>query len=151
MGLETRKPFIGTLRVNESRPAELGQQLEASLAWGGVTLTAKRRQRVPRPCDRASKAFRGSPRSCQPRGPRRHAAMAWRARSRRGRRTGPRHMRGPWEPGRPVRLHRHVRLGNRTINSPEPTIARRRSLGANPRRKGWYRQAKATKCGETDG
>ena len=49
--LETRKPFIGTLRVNESRPATLGQQPEASLAWGGVILTAKRRQRVPRPCD----------------------------------------------------------------------------------------------------
>ena len=49
--LETRKPFIGTLRVNESRPAEPGQQPEASLAWGGATLTAKRRQRVPRPCD----------------------------------------------------------------------------------------------------
>jgi hypothetical protein len=49
--LETQKPFIGTLRVNESRPAELGRQPEASLAWGGVILTAKRRQRVPRPCD----------------------------------------------------------------------------------------------------
>ena len=53
----TRKPFIATLRVNESRPAELGQQPEASLAWGGVTLTAKRRQRVPMPCDRAPKYF----------------------------------------------------------------------------------------------
>ena len=31
--LETRKPFIATLRVNESRPAKLGQQPEASLAW----------------------------------------------------------------------------------------------------------------------
>jgi hypothetical protein len=51
MRLETRKPFIGTLRVNESRPAEPGRQPEASLAWGGATLTAKRRQRVPRPCD----------------------------------------------------------------------------------------------------
>jgi hypothetical protein len=37
--------------LNESRPAELGQQPEASLAWGGVILTAKRRQRVPMPCD----------------------------------------------------------------------------------------------------
>jgi hypothetical protein len=40
--LEPRKPFIGTLRVNESRPAELGQQPAPSLAWGGATLTAKR-------------------------------------------------------------------------------------------------------------
>src|SRR5271165_67544 len=30
----TQKPFIGTLRVNESRPVEPGQQPEASLAWG---------------------------------------------------------------------------------------------------------------------
>ena len=51
----TQKPFVATLRVNESRPAELGQQPEASLAWGGVTLTAKRRQRVPMPCYRAPK------------------------------------------------------------------------------------------------
>src|ERR1700691_3688158 len=51
----TQKPFVATLRVNESRPAELGQQPEASLAWGGVTLTAKRRQRVPMPSYRAPK------------------------------------------------------------------------------------------------
>ncbi len=51
----TQKPFIATLRVNESRPAELGQQPEANLAWGGVTLTAKRRQRVLMPCSRAPK------------------------------------------------------------------------------------------------
>src|SRR4051794_5072998 len=49
--LETLKPFTGTLWVNESHPAELGQQPEASLAWGQATATAKRRQRVPRPCD----------------------------------------------------------------------------------------------------
>ena len=51
----TQKPFVATLRVNESRPAELGQQPEASFAWGGATLTAKRKQRVPMPCYRASK------------------------------------------------------------------------------------------------
>jgi hypothetical protein len=34
--------FHATLRVNESRPAELGQQPEASLAWGKKTTTAKR-------------------------------------------------------------------------------------------------------------
>jgi hypothetical protein len=31
----------------------------------------------------------------------------------------------PQEPGRPDRLHRNYRLGNRTTNSPMPTIARR--------------------------
>ena len=40
---------------NQSRPAEPGQQPEASLAWGGATLTAKRKQRVPMPCYRAPK------------------------------------------------------------------------------------------------
>ena len=35
--------FHATLRVNESRPAELGQQPEASLAWGRATVAAKRR------------------------------------------------------------------------------------------------------------
>ncbi len=33
---------MATLRVNESRPAELSQQPEASLAWWRVTSTAKR-------------------------------------------------------------------------------------------------------------
>ena len=51
----TQKPFVATLRVNESRPAELGQRPEASFAWGGATLTAKRKQRVPMPCYRAPK------------------------------------------------------------------------------------------------
>jgi hypothetical protein len=39
--LETQKPFNGTLRVTESRPAEPGQSAaggEASLAWRGVIL-----------------------------------------------------------------------------------------------------------------
>jgi hypothetical protein len=35
----------------QSRLVEPGQQPEASLAWGGVSRTAKRRQRVPMPCD----------------------------------------------------------------------------------------------------
>src|SRR5262249_8543522 len=62
--------------------------------------------------------------------------LAWRARSRRGRRTGPRHTRGPWEPGRPIRLHGDFRHGNRNTNSREPTTVRRRSLGLNLRRYG---------------
>ena len=48
--LELRNLSSQPCGLNESRPAELGQQPEASLAWGGVTLTAKRRQRVPMPC-----------------------------------------------------------------------------------------------------
>jgi hypothetical protein len=31
----------------------------------------------------------------------------------------------PQEPGRPNRLHRYFRLGNRNTNSPMPTIVRR--------------------------
>ena len=34
-------------------------------------------------------------------------------------------IRVPQEPGRPDRLHRNPRLGNRVTNSPMPTIARR--------------------------
>lgn len=56
----------------------------------------------------------------------------------------------PREPGRPHRFHRNLRLGNRNTNSPEPPVARRRPTGANHRRTRWYRQAKATKQGETD-
>ena len=36
---------------SQSRPAEPGQQPEASLAWGWVTITAKRRQRDQTLCD----------------------------------------------------------------------------------------------------
>jgi len=37
------------------RPAKVGHQPEASLAWAPVTATAKRRQRARRPWDWASK------------------------------------------------------------------------------------------------
>jgi len=40
---------------NQSRLVEPGEQPEASLAWGGASRTAKRRQPVPMPCDRAPK------------------------------------------------------------------------------------------------
>ena len=36
---------------SQSRPAEPGLQPEASLAWGWVTITAKRRQRGQTLCD----------------------------------------------------------------------------------------------------
>jgi len=36
---------------NRPRPAEAGQQPEASLAWGRATVTAKRRQRDQTLCD----------------------------------------------------------------------------------------------------
>ena len=42
----------------------------------------------------------------------------------RGRRTRTMIARDLQEPGRPVRLHRHLRLGNRNTNSPEPTAVR---------------------------
>ena len=41
--------------TNPARPG-LAKQPEASLAWAGATLTAKRRQPVPRLCDRAPKS-----------------------------------------------------------------------------------------------
>jgi hypothetical protein len=50
--------------------------------------------------------------------------MAWRPRSYRGPRTGHRDTRVAQEPGRPCHSHRQFRLGNRNINSPEPTAVR---------------------------
>jgi hypothetical protein len=45
---------LGTFRRSpvgsQSHPVEPGQQPEASLAWGGATRTAKRKQPGPRPC-----------------------------------------------------------------------------------------------------
>src|SRR5215469_3288114 len=76
--------------------------------------------------------------------------MAWRARSRRGRRTGPRHTRGPRELGRPAPFHRIFRLGNRNTNSPVPSVerpGRREQIRAQR----WYREAKATKQSEREG
>src|SRR6266853_6843115 len=47
---------------NQSRLVEPGPQPEASLAWGGEIRTAKRRQRVLKPCDGAPKLpNRGEP------------------------------------------------------------------------------------------
>src|SRR5947209_8112984 len=84
------------------------------------------------------------------RGPRRHVATAWRGRSYRGPRAGRRDMRVAREPERPCRFHRRFRLGNRNINSPEPTAARPGRWEQIGRTR-WYRQTKAMKCGETDG
>ena len=90
------------------------------------------------------------PSSCQPRGPRRATTLGPgclvppgsknRANDHEG---SP----GTWEP---CRLHRHLRLGNRNTNSPDAPGRASRPLGAK-RAQGWYRQAKATKCGEMDG
>jgi hypothetical protein len=92
---------------NQSRPIEPGQQSEASLAWGGESRTAKRRQRGGRARRLSPESFsrRRSPRSRLKRGPRRHAATAWRVRSCRGRRAERATTRVPREPGRPVCLH----------------------------------------------
>ncbi len=44
----TQKPFVATLRVNESRPAELGPAAGSEFCVGrGRPLTAKRKQRSP--------------------------------------------------------------------------------------------------------
>ena len=53
---------------NQSRPAEPGQQPEASLAWCRATVPAKRRQRDQTLCDRAPKVV--SKRGNGPSGPR---------------------------------------------------------------------------------
>ncbi len=97
---------------NQSHPVELGRQPEASLAWGPAMVTAKRRQRVPRPCYGASKEnvfvgalvviAAGAASAC------RHGLAR---RSCRGLRTGHQHTRILQEPERSQRLHGHGRTG----------------------------------------
>ena len=97
---------------NQSHPGELGQQPEASLAWGPAMVTAKRRQRVPRPCYRASKdnmfvgalvvLAAGAASACR-------NGLA--RRSCRGPRTGHQHTRILQEPERSQRLHGKCRKG----------------------------------------
>ncbi len=104
-----RETFCRNPAGNQSRPVELGQQPEASLAWWRVTSTAKRRQPDRTLCDRAPKSsLVGSPRRCSMRGPR-QATNSWPTQpawSRRGQRTWRMITRGPRELGRPCRLHR---------------------------------------------
>ena len=141
---------MATLRVNESRPAELSQQPEASLAWWRATSTAKRRQRVPMPCDLAPKSELAGATVVDPSGGRAEAPQ-WlgASRSYRGPRAGRRDMRVAREPERPGRFHRHFRLGTRNTNSPCPRPCV--PAGGSESAQGWYRQVKATKRGEMNG
>ena len=96
--------------------------------------------------------FAVSLRCCQMRGPR-QATYPWSTQpawSRRGRRTGRMITRVPWELGRPCRLHRHVPAGARLTNS-RMNHSQVPDCGDKPGTKQWYRQAKATKCGEMGG
>jgi hypothetical protein len=47
---DTFKTFHWSLVGKQTYPVELGQQPEASLAWGFVRIPAKRRQPVLKPC-----------------------------------------------------------------------------------------------------
>jgi hypothetical protein len=68
----TLKPFAGT-RGFKSHPVELSQQPERVLRRGAVTIPAKRRQLVQKPCESASKAPFSEPSFWIRRGPcRRH-------------------------------------------------------------------------------
>jgi len=121
---------MATLRVNESRPAEPSQQPEASLARWRVTATAKRRQRVPMPCDRAPKSSLAGATVVDTSGG--HAeAPRWLGalRSYRGPRTGRRDTRVAREPERPCRSHRDCRLEARLTNSRSIPSLRPRPVG----------------------
>ena len=134
---------------NQSRLVEPGEQPEASLAWGGVSRTAKRRQRVPMPCDRAPKLpFVESPRRTMCVGPCRAAVLAWQRRSRRGPRAGRRHKRVPQELGTPCRFHLYSNwfLGE----GPDPKLPGPKSAsdlagGTKTGARGGNRPAKETK------
>ena len=68
----TLKPFVGT-RGLKSHPVEPSQQPERVLRRGAVTIPAKRRQPVQKPCESASKAPFSEPSFWIRRGPcRRH-------------------------------------------------------------------------------
>ena len=113
---------------NQSRPVELGQQREASLASVGENRGAKRRQRVPKLCDSASKGTTmREPSSCCKRGPRRRTVMAWVRRSYRGPRAWHRHYRVLQEPGRSCRSP----SANFGVELPNPK-APRPSVGVGP-------------------
>ena len=84
------------------------------------------------------------------RGPRRHATIACVYRSYRGLRTGRRDMRVAREPERPCRFHRQFPARDPEYQLPGAHGRTSRPLGAN-RTQRWYRQAKATKRGETGG
>ena len=109
---------MATLRVNETRPAEPSQQPEASLAWWRATSTAKRRQRVLMPCDRAPKSLLAGATVVDTSGGRAEAPQGLGvSRSYRGPRTGRRDMRVAREPERPCRFHRDCRWETRLTNS----------------------------------
>ena len=116
----------------QSRPAKPGQQPEASLAWWRATSTAKRRQRVPMPCDRAPKSLLAGATVVDTSGGRAEAPQ-WLGASRscRGPRTGRRDMRVAREPERPCRFRRHCRPETRLTNSRLIRGPRPRPTGTN--------------------
>jgi hypothetical protein len=108
---------VGNLSMQpcgSTNPARLGwaKQPEASLAWGGATLTAKRRQPVPRLCDRAPKSSLAGALVVDTSGghvgaPRWPGAFGPTGVQEQGQET----FRGAREPGRPCRLHSNSRMG----------------------------------------
>jgi hypothetical protein len=109
--------FHATLRVNESRPAELGQRPEASLAWGRATVTAKRSESQCRAIEPRNLLLAGATVVDTSGGraetPQRPGVL----RSYRGPRTGRRDMRVAREPERPCRFRGDCRPGFRLNNS----------------------------------
>src|SRR4029077_17537616 len=69
----------------------------------------------------------------------------------RGPRTGRRDTRVAREPERPCRFRRDCRLETRLTNSRLIPSLRPRLVGTKNGTKRWYRQTKATKCGEMGG
>jgi len=69
------KPFDGTLRVTKPVRKSLANSRKRVLRGVGATRPAKRRQPVPKPCDRASKVRMREPSWWTDRGPRRR--IAW--------------------------------------------------------------------------
>jgi hypothetical protein len=149
----TRKPFIGTLRVTnpawQSRASRQKRVLrgEGRPSLRSVDSQVKGRVIEPRKRKRSG-AFALD--ICGGRVGRATLGPAERGRSHRGRRAWAMANRVPQEPGRPRRLHRNSGSGTGTSTPRCPGRALPAD-GSKQATQRWYRQAKATKRGETDG
>ena len=131
---------------NQSHPAEPGPQPEVSRAWRPARAVTKRRQRMPKPCDRAPRwphprvAFGVAKPGAAPV----HRIEAWWPGSRRGPRTRHRHTRVPQELGTPCDSTGMTAWGSRP---PYP----RPQAGVGPERRDEDRRHRVVMAGERAG
>ena len=150
-----RETFHRNPAGNQSRPAEPGQQPEASLAWWTGDRPLRSVDSEIKRCVIEPRNFLVvSLRLGQSRGPRQALATPGPVRV-----PGHTGVGGTWrmitgvprELGRPCRLHRNAGRETRLTNSRMIRGPASEADGDERGTKRWYRQAKETKCGETGG